>query len=366
MDKFRIALIAALLLLVFMRNAAAVTFTAADVSAICAETTGTTSIFGTGITSQQGLLAIALILMLTMLLVSAVLYMLGYAFGINLLLKFSKDEMREVAVTSLVVLVFLGSFSAVSSSTGLGGFINNVAGVSAINVFTKDCDILTSSALNMTSNWVGFAWMQSAFNFIGGINIVVAPGGWGVYTYPMSGLTLLTDSSGMMGLFTTFTGALMILMFVIAVMLGIFYVLFPLFFYAGIVLRTLPWTRAAGGAFLGLFIAFYFVFPFLLYFFLSPYSQAAAQQNVQPLNSLGNIANDFSTVNPFEIFGSAASAVSNSSALVLFITGVAEPSIFMLITIVLSLIISMDFMEALGDMLGSPALSQRNALRGLI
>jgi hypothetical protein len=369
MDNLKIALIAALLLLLFTRSAAALSFTQSDINTLCAEPMGT-SIFS-GTTSQQELLAIALIIMLTMLLISAAAYMLGYAFHISPLMRFSKDEMREVAVTALVVLVFLGSFSVVSSSAGLGSFLGSSAGTSTTNVFIKDCTVLAASSFNMVNQWVYLSTMQVLFNVAASFNIAIQPGDWGPFLMPLSGLSLLTDNSGMLGILATFAGVILIFLFAIAIMLGVFYTLFPLFFYAGIVLRTLPWTRAAGGAFLGLFISFYFVFPFLLYFFVSPYSQATLQQSTTPSLSttMGSIASvsTFSS-DPFGVISSVTSFFSDLSNPVLtsFATNVVEPSIFMLVAIVFSLMISLDFMEALGDMLGSPALSKSGALKGLI
>ncbi len=366
MNALKIALAVFLLNVLLTGNAAAFGFSASDAATICADTIGSSSIFGARVTSQQSMLAIAMLIMLVMLLVSAMAYMIGYAFGITPLLRFSRNEMREVAITALVVLVFLGSFSIASGSAGLSGFATRFSGMTPQNVFTADCASLSNSAINMVGYWLTLSVSQLLLSSLSGMFIIIRPGGFGSRITPLAGLSTLTANSGVLGLLTNFTGIFIVMLFVMSIVLGVFYTLFPLFFYTGIVLRTLPWTRAAGGAFLGLFISFYFMFPFLLYMFISPYSQSAVQQTAPSLAALSNIPNIFSSSNPLNAVGSLVSTLSNLSLITLFITGIVEPVIFLLIAILFSLLISLDFMEALGDLLGSPDLSSRHALRGLI
>ncbi len=337
-------------------------------TSICAAITTPPQIIA-NTTAQSQLIMIAALLMSIMLFISIAAYMLGRAFDINLLTKFSKEEMREVAVTALIVIVFIGSFSVVSSTAGLGSFVSRAATQTAApNVFDADCNTLATSSFGMINNWLTESVYQQLFFVAGAVYIAIQPGDFGPAFNPLSGLSLLTDNTdGVITNFALFTGMFSILLMAIAVLLGIFYALFPLFFYVGIVLRTIPFTRAAGGAFIGLFIAFYFVFPFLLYFFLSPYSQAAVAP--QTLPSLTSIAPASVSSNPLDIASDIASGMptsANGAIFPAFITNVVEPFMYTLLAVVFSLMMSMDFMEALGDMLGSPALSNRHALRGLI
>ena len=89
----------------------------------------------------------------------------------------------------------------------------------------------------------------------------------------------------------------------------------------------------------------------------------------QTLPSLTSIAPASVSSNPLDIASDIASGMptsANGAIFPAFITNVVEPFMYTLLAVVFSLMMSMDFMEALGDMLGSPALSNRHALRGLI
>jgi hypothetical protein len=366
MDKSKITLISALLALLLTSSASAQSLLA-SVPTICSQLTNTAPILS-NTTGQGQLLLISLILLLVMLFVSIGAYMLGRAFDINLLLKFSRDEMREIAVTALVVIVFLGSFTAISGSAGLGGFVLSKSGTSSSTVFSADCNSLATSSLNMVGTWVAVSTYQQLFMIVQSVYISIQPGDMGPAFNPFSGVSILTDpTDGMITNFAMFAGVLAVFTMAIAVMLGIFYTLFPLFLYVGIVLRTIPFTRAAGGAFLGLFIAFYFVFPFLMYFFISPYSQATINSALPSATSLimpGGDTNPLGAVTSG--ISQSLSGLGSSAMLPWFMDDVADPAIFLVLAVVFSLMISMDFMESLGDMLGSPSLSQRGALRGLI
>ncbi len=365
MNGSKIALIAVMLALLLTRSVPAQFDIPDQVATICSATSSSSTPLLLGnATGQSQLIMISAILMLTMLLISSAAYMLGRAFDINMLLKFSKDEMREIAITSLVVIVFLGAFSAVSGGVGLGGFITQKSGTPASSVFSADCTTLATSSLNMVNTWMIISVYQDLYAVLVPFWIGLQPGDFGPGFSPMAGLGVLTDSTdGVLTNFAMFTGIFAVFQMGIAVLLGVIYVLFPVFFYAGIVLRTIPFTRAAGGSFLGLFIAFYFVFSFLIYFFMSPYSQPVQQTATAP--TIGSISID--TTNPFDLSGITNPITSSSIALLpWFINEVVEPFMFTMLGIVFSLMISLDFMESLGDMLGSPALSQRGAMRGLI
>ncbi len=364
MDKLKIAIIVVLISLLMGVPAAQ-----DQATNICSSSgvMKTPPIFGSSNISGQGqLLEISALLMLTMLMVSIIAYMLGTAFNINLLLKFSKDEMREVAITCLIVLVFIGAFSTVSGTSGFGTFVTKAAtGNTLDNVFTKDCTTLASTSLNMINIWALLSVDQNIFTMISSLTVAIQPGDFGPFMSPLSGLSPLTDTTdGLIGNFAMFTGVMAIFFMTIAIMIGIFYSIFPLFFYVGIVLRTLPFTRAAGGSFLGLFIAFYFAFPFFIYFFLLPSSQAVVSVQVPSTLSLPTFQPDqnnwFNTITTF------LNIPQMQPILPYFMSNVVEPSFYLILGVVFSLMMSMDFMETLGDMLGSPALSQRGALRGLI
>ncbi len=157
----------------------------------------------------------------------------------------------------------------------------------------------------------------------------------------------------------------------VAFFLNIIYSLFPLFFYFGIVLRCLPWTRAAGGAFLGLFFGFYVVFPLLLHAFIvegaaaltpmpavqvpsqNPFVSAGETAIAGMGNFVKNIFTALSDLNPYNIIGTYAALI-------------IEPLIKFLFALIISILISFDFTELVGDFLGAPSLSSSNALKGVL
>lgn len=312
-----------------------------------------------------------MIIMLTMLLISSAAYMLAHAFGISPLMKFASLEIREVIVTCLVVLVFVGSFSITSSlaglsGSGIAGILNNIAGHSTSNIFMADCTALSSASFSMIGNWILLSLLQLLFSFLGSFWVQVAPGGFGFWTAPLSGLATLTTGTGLINLMASFSAMLILVPLMFGVMMGLFYQLFPLFLYVGIALRSLPWTRAAGGAFIGLFVAFYLMFPFLLYFFIA--GQSVSTQTAPLTSQFSNIGNQFSASDPFSAITSSTNYLSAdfNGTLSWFIANVVSPSAYLIMSIAFSLIISLDFMEAVGDLLGSPTLSSKQALRGLL
>ncbi|MEM3876034.1 MAG: hypothetical protein QXP35_03070, partial [Candidatus Micrarchaeaceae archaeon] len=185
----------------------------------------------------------------------------------------------------------------------------------------------------------------------------------------------------------TISGMLIMLLFGMSIILGIIYAFFPIFLYIGIVLRAVPWTRAAGGAFLGLFAGLYIMFPIMLYFGLmgpaafqclaSTSSASTASTSSACPNSaasaLSQVNSNFqaskvSSVNSgINIFTSIINTINGVIAPFGFITTyILEPVLYTLIIYIFSLIIAFNFMEQVGDLLGAPSLSSEHALKNVI
>ncbi|MDE1833058.1 MAG: hypothetical protein KGH58_01425, partial [Candidatus Micrarchaeota archaeon] len=194
----------------------------------------------------------------------------------------------------------------------------------------------------------------------------------------------LQTVSSLVNVLNSFLGAFALVLVGAGVLIGLLYTIFPLFLYVGIVLRTIPWTRAAGGSFLGVFLGFYIVFPLLLYSMLGAYNAVFPGQ-AQQLSDVGASTTSLtsvvsgsatSTFNPLSIlnlFGSLLGKATGGFAYILsqgtlqfIITQDIQPFAYVGFALVISFIISFDFLEAAGDMLGAPSLTSENMLKKII
>ena len=313
---------------------------------------------------EQSIISVSVLIMLAMLMIVALIYMVSYAMGLPALMNFVKSEIAEIALTGIIIAIFIGAFTAASAATTTV----HVAGVSiGQQTFVDDCTYLSDASLNLFLPYLYINLIQLAIDTIESLKISITPSYFGFETSPLNGLNLF-DS--VLGILENITGAFIVLILITIATLGFVYGFFPIFLYAGIILRTLPWTRAAGGAFLGLFVGFYIVFPLLLHVMLAGYAGTMTSPPAPNANA-GSIQ---SIVQGVVSNGSAGgSAIMNN--LVTFITAIAgffggqwgiingyiyfviEPAVFNVIAIVISFVIAFDFVEVVGDLLGAPSLS---------
>lgn len=309
-------------------------------------------------------------ILLSMTAVIALAYLFGYTFRIDRLLRFSKTELGELIVTGIVVAVFVGGILSVSNPA------------SFTNTFNTDCQQLYTNFFIMLGEFRGLILSQFVLSFISSTSFSITHNYWGIQSaQPLAGLSFISTVviAALVNIAFAFTGVQLAITF----LLGIFFALLPLFFYAGIILRTFPWTRAIGGAFLGLFLAFYVAFPALLSLMLISYCPAnpnpgyqgsclapalgssnyigghlskAPTGNIGVVSSIGNFESYFSGWDLSPILLQFASSVSD----------VIAPSLSNIIAILIAFLISYDLMEALGDLLGSPSLSSSRTLSKLL
>ena len=218
--------------------------------------------------AAQSILMVSLLIMLVMSFAVAIIYGIGYSFRLDKLLRFAKSEIGEIILTLLIVMIFVGTFTLTSAGTSSSNFFAAGNGLLNNNIFVSDCSLLSQESFELIPHLFGLGIGASTLMFFGSLTVNLMPNYMGVSFRPIAGITALTPVLNTM-IFGTW-GAITILMGVGA-FLVIIYSLFPLFLYIGIILRTLPWTRPAGGAFLGMFIAFYIMFPLLIYFMLVSY-----------------------------------------------------------------------------------------------
>ena len=109
-------------------------------------------------------------------------------------------------------------------------------------------------------------------SLISSFTLKFEPGGMGISVAPFAGFSSLNQliwiQSGIATFMVAGGGLIIVLLFFI-------YYLFPIFLFLGVALRAFPWTRAAGGAFIAIFIAFYVLFPAIMYPFTVQYSSSS-------------------------------------------------------------------------------------------
>src|SRR5580658_5144047 len=90
-----------------------------NVESFCASIIGPTVLGGgagsTTVNAANSMIELSLLILLLMLNVAALAYLLGSGFRISNLANFGRTEIGEVALTALVVFIFIGSFLAVNS-----------------------------------------------------------------------------------------------------------------------------------------------------------------------------------------------------------------------------------------------------------
>ncbi len=313
-------------------------------------------------TSLHNLLPISLIIISVMLFIIGIAYGIGYAFGYSRLKNFAKMELAEIVLTFLIVSVFIGSAYGINSLYSSG------------NRFLTTCNYLSSETIGTIPSIIGVYALTLIIQLLSNLkfsldfylNVIggIVSGGLtaSISITPLAGLSLLNAPiSFIMSIFTLVFGISLSLIAFIALI----YNLFPIFLFAGIVLRTIPWTRAAGGAFLGIFIGFYIFFPVVINSMLSigsstftssSISASVPNLNSKPTTDISNAASELSS-----LFGPKSPGIMGWLA-----DNVIGPTVYAFISIIISLILTFDFAETMGDFLGAPSFTGSKVLGKLI
>ena len=344
-----------------------------------------------GITGYSSIISVALLIILVVLMVSGIAYAFGFAFHIDSLLNFAKTEFLESAA-NLVIIAAVGVLIAFAAAPLY--FFSNLASLqSGINslpssgssqaLYTNLCgDIQNNIILTGLSNWFGVFLNLYITNFFavnappnGGLTLHLMPNGFGIAFSPFQGMSVVTQMLWDEQL--TYFGTVFMGMFII-VLLFLVYFLFPIFFYVGIALRSFPWTRPAGGSLIALFIAFYVIFPALMYPFLvgnnvngavNPNGGRGFCSNSQFSHQFGNMCNSGSLLTTS--FTKYASLINFDfgdlyyAQVYGFINGIEQVGIS-LVGLIIALIISYELVEKIGSLLGSPSLQGSRALSRIL
>ncbi len=314
------------------------------------------------------LVTISFAITLAVLSVLGLVYAIGYGLGIDSLKTFVRTEYLESFFNLAMIIFIAGGLGFAGSAIS---FLSNVAGIGQTTVQVNSVYdayyAICTNYINTGANTVlGYATEISTeitiIDIFKGTYISAAPGDFGFSGLFFSGLQPIDNIYGLeLGFYMAMAG-----MFVgIPVLLWIVYNLFPWFLYAGVMLRAFPWTRAAGGSFIALFIAFYIVFPAIIL----PFSQYgvpgnggitwASQSQISGISGLVGFAPTLITSTLGSVFGGAYLQVEGFGA-------AASAFAVQILGIVIALLVSLDVVELLGDILGAPSMHAKNLLSKVI
>ncbi|MCL5675163.1 MAG: hypothetical protein M1611_00955 [Candidatus Marsarchaeota archaeon] len=341
-----------------------------------------------------GVISIALLIVLMVFTVIALVYGVGVAFRIDKLIRFGRAELLEsfANVVIIVVIAFgvgtilgaasflanLGSLNVVAPSsgfsTGVQGFYTNTC----INIFNN---VIITSLFDM----VGGLANAVVYEILDDFQLTFVPGGYISYVVPGFEVQPFQGIGPIVSLTfvetSTFTAFIMTGLGIIF-MLFVIYYLFPVFLYLGIVLRSFPWTRPAGGALIAIFVSFYIFFPALLYPFTTfgssvsnIYCNGSSSHGgttsttgspVPDICSSNNITHYIATggIDALLALLGNINAAFNSNVEI-YASMVAAFAIEF-IGFAIAFLISYDLLEVFGDLFGSPSLQANRILSRLI
>lgn len=311
----------------------------------------------TAVSGFKGLVVTSFLIMLVLGTALGLAFGIGYAFRIDRLIEFVKMEAGEMLITIITLSVILG---IVYGSSG-----GNIS--SASSPFISSCQSLTTTSIAIFQASATYLLpLTMLFNLMQNIQVRLEPIYFGISFSPFAGFAFLNSMTDMLGNFASMISGLML---GISVFLGLVYIIFPIFLYVGIFLRSVPFTRAAGGALIGLFIGFYIVFPLLLSALLGvagkimdPTSTQCSNNWQQFVSSVGHEA-----LNVQAAFATAAASILDPMIPIqYFMVSAVEPALYALFSLIISIMVAFDFSELMGDMLGAESLSSSQTLRRII
>jgi hypothetical protein len=344
------------------------------------------------LTNYNSIVSISLLIILMVLMVLGIVYAFGFAFHVDSLINFAKTELQESFANLIIIAVVGGgmafAFGAITFFANFGTLQSSapVSATSTSEMYVLLCDNIESTlVMRGLENWFGVFLNLYITNLLASnappgsptaFTIYLMPNGFGIAFTPYQGMSLVTtllwDEQ------TTYFGSIFMGVFMI-VILFIVYFLFPLFLYAGIALRSFPWTRAAGGSFIALFIAFYIVFPALIYPFTNlmnnPVNNAANPGAYNPSNPEAGqgfctpgsqfydtysglctaptfLTSSFSAYENLVTFDFGSMYYDNVYA---FVQGIEFVGVN-LVGLIIALLISYELVEKIGSLLGAPSL----------
>jgi len=343
----------------------------------------------------SSILSIAFLISLMVLSVVGLAYAIGIGFNFSKLVQFSKAEYVEQIFNLILIIFVLFLFTSMPSIvSGIAQFIGYATNTQ-VNSFSSDKALFTAlcgESISNLGNSIGLyaelLAIKFLFDIINSLSISLAP--YGLNLVSLGGFVLIPLIPGfsftifnLSVLITTISFMINTMIWVIGLMLAtaflsiVIYQVFPILFLIGVVFRSFPWTRAAGGAMIAAFISIYFFFPALLYSLILilnkidlrlttviiPTTTASGFHNI----IVNMVISLFSYLLPFIGF---ISIFSSLFSLTIQLLGVFISYFFYFVAEILGLavafIISYELLEILGDLLGAPSLSREGLLGRII
>ncbi len=296
---------------------------------------------------------ISVLIIFIMLAISLMAFGIGHALQMNSWTRFAKGEIGEIVITILIIVFFVGTAS-----------VTNL--LVSTNTFYKDCTTMGTYALGIAPITTVYGVSMVFTKLVSSTEVRIGTSFTGVKIYALQGYSIVSSA---ITILIDVSYALIFLMITVMIMLGVIYMIFPLFLYLGIVLRTIPWTRAAGGSFLGIFFGFYVAFPYVLSIMLAYLpAPVAAPVGMSAAACLKGITPDC-----FIVPGSFSSTIANAIKDFILagytktlIVSVIVPVSFAFISVVISLYIGLEVSEIFGGLLGAPTLRSHDAIKNFI
>jgi len=353
---------------------------------------------GANFDSYNFVLQVSLLIVGMVFAVLAILYAIGYGFGIPKLLAFVKTEYLESFLNILIIavlfsgaavltggMVFISNLgNAVITAAGAGGTApavalstNPASGYQDITgIYSSVCQTYMNDAISHLEGLTGLNALSYGYSIAAGFQINLMPNGMGISLAPLSGVTPYLLLIGFLS--PLISGVVGIEIGVVFFMVIVYY-LFPLLLFIGVLMRSFPWTRAAGGTLLALFIGFYVFFPALIYPFTSINYHCLAQASCssgQYALSASSVGSAGSATDPFAQLQAIASGISQSATQSViqsefidifdfYIFSIINAT-FQIFGIIISFVISYSLLEGFADLLGAPSLQARDMLKKVI
>ncbi|MDE1824802.1 MAG: hypothetical protein KGH61_00875 [Candidatus Micrarchaeota archaeon] len=339
-------------------------------------------LFGTlaNYSTYNSMLEDSLLVVVVAMMVLAMIYAFGYAFGANNIIAMAKTGYLEAVLNIIIIVVLFGGVALISNAvlflSSLGGAVISSTGVSLASsplttssgitglheMYYSICSTYYSNAETQITNLLAMGALTYLDSIISTFTVSIMPNGFGITIVPAGGYSIPAISP--ISFFDPIVTGIVSMEVGIIFLLSIIYYLFPLFLFLGIFLRCIPITVAAGGALIAMFIGFYIFFPALVYPFTAV-SFTCTQQcsSANPIQHDVNLGSQ-SILNAFP-FTSALSLDPIVPTIDYFSRLVAE-SFFQILGIIIAFLIAYTLMETFADLLGAPSLEGKTMLRNIV
>ena len=311
-----------------------------------------------------GLSLISFLIVIVVIAILGITFSLGSAFGLENLKNFSRTEALESVFNIVLIILTIGGLGMMSAASTFLANLGQAAitGSSVISssssatplTFHNLCNNYLNSGVTTTINGA-LSLLPQLYEYQIETSVTASfmPNDWGFSISPAAGLYPWTQLLNMQLEAFILVGGIMS---AVGAMMFIIYYLFPVFLYVGILFRSFPWTRAAGGSMLALFISFYVIFPALLYPFslaptFTPQSSPCAAVTSSSIESYAPL--------------SCATGNKGVGEITNFVDQMSY-SLLQMFAVIIAFIISFDLLERFGDLLGAPSLRSGGLLQKVI